>query len=74
MFAVIAALVFATAFILAMGTIAFMFVTYHEKMVAALLYEPVPDTMTVYRLEVTRPRIRPAMTLQPIPVRTALAA
>lgn len=56
MFAVIAAITFSAAFLLATGTIAWMFALYHEKMAAALLFRPMPDTPPVYHVRVNRPR------------------
>lgn len=40
MFAIVSALVFGTAFTLAMTVMAYMFSAYHDKMIAALLYQP----------------------------------
>jgi hypothetical protein len=40
MFALIAAIVFATALSLAVGTMTHMFITYQDRMMAALLYQP----------------------------------
>lgn len=46
----IAALVFASTFLLAGWTIATMFAAYRDKMVAALLFEPIPrDTPIIVR-------------------------
>jgi hypothetical protein len=58
MFAVIAAIVFATAFTLAIGTMAFMFATYRDKMIAALLYTPEIEPQPAYQLVVRHQRVR----------------
>ena len=63
MFIVIAALVFATALALSVGTMAFMFTAYHDKMVAALLYKPEAEAAPVYHVTVRR---IPAVTLAPV--------
>ena len=60
MFALIAALVFIGSFLLAAGTIIGMFLAYHDKMVAALMFEPIPQEAPVYRLRITRRRAAPA--------------
>lgn len=61
MFAIVAAITFSVAFLLAVGTIGWMFALYHEKMTAALLFKPIPVTPPVYHLRITRPRVtRPA--------------
>lgn len=57
MFAIIAATLFFGAFLLAAGTIAFMMTLYHDKMVAALLFQPIPQEPAVYELRVRRPRL-----------------
>lgn len=80
MFALIAAIVFATALSLAIGTMAFMFATYHDKMMAALLYKPAADAPPVYHVAVRHSRPRPLATLRltgnthAAPVPLALAA
>ncbi|MEJ7934082.1 hypothetical protein WG907_07425 [Sphingobium sp. AN558] len=56
MFAIIAAITFSGAFVLAVGTIAWMFAQYHEKMAAALLFRPIPDAPPVYNVRISRPR------------------
>jgi len=43
MFGVISAFIFVTAFSLAFGTIAYMLHAYKEKMLAALLMQPIPQ-------------------------------
>lgn len=60
MFALIAALVFIGSFLLAAGTIIGMFLAYHDKMVAALTFEPIPQKAPVYRLRISRRRAAPA--------------
>jgi len=60
MFALIAALVFIGSFLLAAGTIIGMFLAYHDKMVAALTFEPIPQEVPVYRLRISRRRVAPA--------------
>ncbi|SEQ87424.1 hypothetical protein SAMN05518866_103189 [Sphingobium sp. YR768] len=57
MFTLVAATLFSGAFLLAIATIAWMFATYHDKMVAALLFEPIPQTPQVYHIRVSRPRV-----------------
>lgn len=57
MFTLIAATLFSAAFLLAAGTIAWMFAAYHDKMVAALLFQPIPQTPQVYHIRVSRPRV-----------------
>lgn len=57
MFALIAALVFMGSFLLAAGTIVGMFMLYHDKMVAALTFEPIPKDVPVYRLRISRRRV-----------------
>lgn len=60
MFTIIAATVFLAAFLLAAGTIVGMFALYRDKMVAALLFQPIPQEAPVYRLRVIRRRAAPA--------------
>lgn len=60
MFALIAALVFTGSFLLAASTIISMFLAYHDKMVAALTFEPIPQEAPVYRLRISRRRATPA--------------
>lgn len=48
MLALIAAILFAAAFALSIGTIAVMLVRYRDKMMAALLFEPIPRESTTY--------------------------
>lgn len=57
MFAIAAGLVFSIAFLLATGTIGAMLMLYHDKMVAALLFQPIPQNPPVYRLHIRRPRM-----------------
>ncbi|HKY80327.1 MAG TPA: hypothetical protein VJM09_02515 [Sphingobium sp.] len=54
MFTLVAAIVFFAAFLLAAGTIVGMLVLYRDKMVAALLFEPLPQEVPVYRLRISR--------------------
>jgi len=56
MFTLVAATLFSAAFLLAMGTIVWMFAHYHDKMVAALQFEPIPQNPPVYHLRIRRPR------------------
>ena len=56
MFAFIAALVFFAAAIMALTTIGLMLSAYRDKMVAALLFEPIPEAAPVYRIEISRRR------------------
>lgn len=57
MFALVAGLVFSIALLLAIGTILAMFALYHDKMVAALLFQPIPKEAPVYQLHIRRPRM-----------------
>ena len=57
MFTLVAATLFSAAFLLAAGTIAWMFAAYHDKMVAALLFQPIPQTPQVYHIRINRPRV-----------------
>ena len=57
MFTIVAATVFLAAFLLAAATIVGMFALYHEKMAAALLFEPMPQQPPVYRLRISRRRV-----------------
>ncbi len=57
MFAIIAGLVFSIAFLLAVGTIGAMLMLYHDKMVAALLFQPIPQNPPVYQLRIRRARM-----------------
>jgi hypothetical protein len=59
MFTLVAATVFFAAFLLAAGTILGMFALYRDKMIAALLFEPIPQEAPVYRLRVSRRRAEP---------------
>jgi hypothetical protein len=56
MVSLVAALVFFAAFLLAIGTMAGMFALYRDKIVAALLFEPLPQEPPVYRLRISRRR------------------
>ena len=61
MFTFVAATLFSAAFLLAAGTIVWMFALYRDKMVAALLFEPIPQEAPVYHIRIKRPRsLRPA--------------
>ena len=59
MFAMIATLVFVTAAAFSTFVIATMFAAYREKMVAALLFQPMPQTTPVYHVEIRRRHVRP---------------
>ncbi|MCP1470648.1 hypothetical protein J3E64_002336 [Sphingobium sp. OAS761] len=75
MFAFIAAALFGSAFLLAMGTIGWMLVVYRDKMAAALLFEPIPEHPPVYNLRVRR--TRPSQACRPMsvaPIARAAAA
>ncbi|MDI1295741.1 MAG: hypothetical protein PSY12_07620 [bacterium] len=56
MFTIVAATIFSAAFLLALGTMGWMFMLYREKMVAALLFQPIPQTPAVYHVRIRRPR------------------
>ncbi|BBD00338.1 hypothetical protein [Sphingobium sp. YG1] len=75
MFALVAATLFSGAFLLAIGTIAWMFALYHDKMVAALQFEPIPQNPPVYHIRIRRPRVaQPALRQTRITHSRALAA
>jgi hypothetical protein len=75
MFALVAATLFSGAFLLAIGTIAWMFALYHDKMVAALQFEPIPQNPPVYHIRIRRPRVaQPALRPTRITHSNALAA
>ncbi|WP_066521002.1 hypothetical protein [Sphingobium cloacae] len=57
MFTLIAAVVFFASFLLAAVTIVGMFALYRDKMIAALLFEPIPQEVPVYRLRISRRRV-----------------
>lgn len=57
MFTFLSALVFSAAFALAVGTIGWMLAQYRDKMMAALLFEPVPRERAACSLHITRRRI-----------------
>ncbi|WP_420145028.1 hypothetical protein [Sphingobium sp.] len=57
MFTLVAAALFSAAFLLSIGTIAWMFMLYHDKMMAALTFEPIPQNPPVYHLRIRRPRV-----------------
>lgn len=59
MFAIVAGLVFSIALVLAIGTIVGMFSLYHDKMAAALLFQPMPKEVATYQLRIRRPRMAP---------------
>ncbi|WP_416464566.1 hypothetical protein [Sphingomonas sp. VDB2] len=75
MFTLVAATLFSAAFLLAMGTIVWMFAHYHDKMVAALQFEPIPHNPPVYHLRIRRPRAaQPVRRAAPALIGSALAA
>lgn len=74
MFGLISTLVLGLSFTLAITVIAWMLLQYQEKIVAALLIEPMPQTVRVYEVRVSRPRVRPVQTQRINPVLTALSA
>lgn len=73
MFTLIAAIVFFTAFLLAATTITMMLALYRDKMIAALLFEPIPQETRVYRLKISRRRV-PDRNLRASAPRPAFAA
>src|SRR3546814_12563605 len=73
MFALVAAFVFIGSFLLAAGTIVGMLMLYHDKMVAALTFEPIPREVPVYRLRISRRRAAPS-TRRAVPVLAAALA
>lgn len=56
MFTLVAATLFFVAFLMATGTIAWMFTVYHGKMIAALLFRPIPQDAPVYHIRIRRHR------------------
>lgn len=60
MFTFVAVTLFSLAFLMAVGTIAWMFLHYHDKMVAALLFRPIPQDAPVYHVRIRRPRVVPS--------------
>lgn len=68
MFTLVAATVFFAAFLLAASTIVGMFALYRDKMIAALLFEPIPQEPPVYRLRISRRRaeLRPTLAVRPL--------
>lgn len=75
MFTLFAAVVFFASFLLAVATIIGMFALYHDKMVAALLFEPIPREAPVYRLRISRRRVPGGRhsSIQTFPVRALTA-
>jgi hypothetical protein len=62
MFMLASFLVFTAAFLLAIGTIGYMLLAYHDKMVAALTFQPMPTERPAIRVQVRRRRVaRPAI-------------
>lgn len=57
MFTFVAATLFSAAFLFAIGTIMWMFAHYHDKMVAALQFAPMPQEPQVYHIHIRRPRV-----------------
>lgn len=74
MFTIVAATVFFGAFLLAAGVIVGMFALYHEKMAAALLFEPIPQAPPVYHLRISRRRVNTDRSLAPVGRSGAFAA
>ena len=60
MFTIVAATLFSAAFLLAVGTIVGMVALYRDKMVAALLFEPIPQHIPVHHIRVRRRRVLPS--------------
>lgn len=57
MFTLISATIFLAAFLLAATTITSMLALYRDKMVAALLFEPISQEPPVYRVRTVRRRV-----------------
>lgn len=74
MFAIVAAIVFFAAFLLAAATIVAMFALYRDKMAAALLFEPLPQEPPVYRLRISRRRVETGSRSFAAPTRIAALA
>jgi hypothetical protein len=73
MFTLVAATLFSGAFLFAIGTMFWMFAAYRDKMVAALLFEPIPQEPPVYNIRIRRPRAATRRVALPLPT-GALAA
>lgn len=67
MFTFIVATLFFGVFLFAVSIMAWMFLLYHDKMVAALQFQPMPEHSKVYHVRIYRPRfVRPsASTMSP---------
>ena len=75
MLGVVAAILFVGAAALAIITMALMFRSYRDKMIAALLFRPAAEVeQPRAHIVVTRRRTRPAPQVRRAPARTALAA
>jgi hypothetical protein len=74
MFAVAAALLFFSAFLLAIGVIGVMFASYRNKIAAALLMEPQPEIVPVCTVSVRSRRVRSAGSVAAPAMNAALAA
>lgn len=59
MFTIVAAIIFFGSTLLAIGTMLWMFAAYHDKMVAALLFQPIPQEPRVYYIRTSRRRVAP---------------
>ena len=73
MFTFVAATLFFAAFLMAVGTIAWMLLLYHDKMVAALQFEPIPHT-PVYHVRIRRTRAANADRLSAVRVPNGIFA
>jgi hypothetical protein len=74
MFTFVAVTLFSLAFMMAIGTIAWMFLHYHDKMVAALLFQPIPQDAPVYHVRIRRPRAAPPVRHATLPLPTGVLA
>ncbi|KFG92025.1 hypothetical protein BV98_000276 [Sphingobium herbicidovorans NBRC 16415] len=74
MFTLVAAIVFLVAFLLAAGTILSMFALYRDKMIAALVFEPIPHEPPVYRLRVSPRRAEPCRAAVVGPIASGILA
>lgn len=74
MFTFVAVTLFSVAFMMAIGTIAWMFLHYHDKMVAALLFQPIPQDAPVYHVRIRRPRVVPSARGATLPLPSGILA
>lgn len=74
MFTFVAATLFSAAFLFAIGTIIWMLAHYHDKMVAALQFKPMPQEPRVYHVHVRRPRVLKTQLRAALPLPSGILA